>query len=153
MPRVSKRAHRRRREFKALHILQLKTGCDMFRDAFGDRGEEDWDAMQECWEQWKGKLLPWYISIHPGERPFAWWRFETDIPPDTDWWADDQESQTSYLWRHGLLTPEELKIVTGPDWDSDDYHRQYGGRPFVSLDGIRQWMRGEPYTVCRSPMV
>ena len=153
MPRVSKRAHRRRREYKELHILQLMTGHDMFNDAFGARGEEDWDAMRECWEQWRDVLLPWYIEIHPGERPFAWWRFETDVPWDTDWDDEEQESKVSYLWRHNLLTSKELEVVSGPDWDLNDYHRQCGGRPVVGLEGIRKWMRGEPYTVWRAPMV
>jgi len=155
MPRVSKRTHRRWQQHTACHISHLMSGHYVFPDiegGFGRHGEEDWSAMRECWEQWRDVLLPWYIEIHPGERPFAWWRFETGLPWEIDWWADDQESQTSYLWRHGLLTPEELKIVTGPDWDVDDYKRQHGGRPFVCLKGIRQWMRGDPYTVWRSSM-
>ena len=43
---------------------------------FFDQGAE----IRRAWEQHREYLLAQWISQHPGTRPWAWWRFDDEIP-------------------------------------------------------------------------
>ena len=78
MPRVKRRAHRRRTTWGQGHIIQLQTGHAYFRDeSFGNESRRtlDDDLMRAAWEELGDELLDDWITKSPGTRPYAWWRY------------------------------------------------------------------------------
>jgi hypothetical protein len=83
MPRVNRRPKRRRAGYDEHHIRHMLTGtyiCPGLGFATNPRGccgdDTDYKAMREAWELMRGELLAAFIAEHPGQRPFAWWRFD-----------------------------------------------------------------------------
>ena len=77
MPRVSRKNKRRRRpvEYTPRHLRELKTGlCDHFNDLFdGDL----FPPKTIAWAELRDELMPAFIAEHPGQRPYAWWLFDS----------------------------------------------------------------------------
>ena len=80
MPRVMRRAHRRRSEWTNPHRLQLLYGHDFLGDAFGDGDRFDADLAREAWGDLRQDLLADHIREHPGTRPWGWWTFDAREP-------------------------------------------------------------------------
>jgi len=58
----------------------LLTGCYLHLGCGFSTGrgrEVDYDAMREGWEVLRDTILPEFIAEHPGQRPFAWWLFDS----------------------------------------------------------------------------
>lgn len=156
MPRVSRKAKRRRAGYTEDEIRMLLKGYDFFGGTFGTtRRHGPWQtpAMKAAWEHLRSELLPEYIRNHPGQRPYSWWLYEAPerrqrvdgvqhpfddrvrkkrieevakhnpafpvtayelqfgiprcvMPGDI---GAEYESETAYLIRLNLLTPEERK--------------------------------------------
>ena len=78
MPRLRRRKHRRRTEYNEHHRSALLTGNAYFCfRTKGDLRNNDLVAMREAWEYLKDGLLPEFIEENPGERPWAWWEFDS----------------------------------------------------------------------------
>jgi hypothetical protein len=134
MPRVKKRT-KLRRDLTDHHVTQLLTGFDFFGDAFG-KGKPNLEDMRDAWDSLRDELLPKFIAENPGERPFAWWKFDAPEPRRQliHRYSDESkakvlehsgaedlrlllaaydnkpepEPELDYLKRNGLLTPTEL---------------------------------------------
>ena len=78
MPRIKKKAHRRRSEWTDQHRGQLITGFDHLGDAFGreDHGTLDMDRVRDAWADLGDELLAEHVREHPGTRPWAWWQID-----------------------------------------------------------------------------
>lgn len=79
MPRVRRRAKRRRTGYTDAHVYQLLSGHDFFGSAFGRDdlvSRCDLGAMREAWRELRAGLLADWIAEHPGTRPYAWWTFD-----------------------------------------------------------------------------
>jgi hypothetical protein len=145
-------------------LFCLRTG----KPGFG--GDREPAAL---WTEFRGDVLPEFISKHPGRRPWPWWMFDAPrledkgtgcfwegklqeprkllsgkgCPPwdagiaivpgyeyglPTQWVCSDEndpptfESQSSYLERHGLLTPAEKRYL--------DRHPELYGAEAVKYD-------------------
>jgi hypothetical protein len=74
-----------------------------------------------AWEVHRDELL---AREHiPGNRPAAWWDFESPEP------RDHREAEADQLQRLGLLTPDELAAFAAPrpaefDWEVPDDERR-----------------------------
>ena len=77
MPRVKRKAHRRRCEWTDLHRLQLLHGHDFLGDAFGNDEAFDADCARDAWNDLGDEVLAEHIREHPGTRPWGWWAFES----------------------------------------------------------------------------
>jgi hypothetical protein len=64
--------------------------------------------LEALWRAQRAVLLPQFISDHPGQRPYGWWRFDVGLNADLpggwwrDWWVEYRE-----LEARGLIAPEE----------------------------------------------
>jgi hypothetical protein len=83
MPRVNRRPKRRRAGYDEHHIrhllngVYLHDGCGFATKPRGYSGDPtDYDEMRRAWEELRHELLPRFIAEHPGQRPFAWWKFD-----------------------------------------------------------------------------
>ena len=82
MPRVRRRAKRRKAGYTDRHLAHLLKGHGFFDD-FGHDGPNsrcDWGAMRQAWEELRDDLLPAWIAENPGTRPYAWWAFDAPEP-------------------------------------------------------------------------
>jgi hypothetical protein len=64
------------------------------------------EELKSAWERARERMM---ASLSPGRRAAAWWEFEFDgrRPPYFE--------ERSFLWRRGLLTPEE-QITLEREW-------------------------------------
>jgi len=111
MPRIKKRAHRRRRviEYGNTHRRFLLTGRAFWHEDVepffqpspdGKGGAQvDGAAVEAAWRELEDELLPAFIHKNPGRRPWAWWAF--DAPEPT---------------RRVLRGVDVLKNPTTPEW-------------------------------------
>lgn len=129
MPKYLRRQHKR----LDTHLtLGLVTG----RFYFDFNGGRDVEAIRVCWEEHREHVLEDFINEHPGERPWAWWKFDSREPRRQlagaawleecpEWGKElvdgvprvappldpdnpvEYESQADYLERLGLLTVQE----------------------------------------------
>ena len=77
MPRIKRRAHRRKLVWGRGHTVQLQTGHSYFHDeSFGreDRGTLDIYLVRSVWVDLGPELLAQWIAEHPRTRPWAWWK-------------------------------------------------------------------------------
>ena len=78
MPRIKRRAHRRKLAWGKGHTDQLLSGHGYsFAENFGNesRGTLDEDLMRSAWEELGAELLDGWIAENPFSRPYAWWRY------------------------------------------------------------------------------
>ena len=83
MPRIKRRAHRRKLVWGRGHTVQLQTGHSYFEDeSFGreDHGTLDPEKVREAWADLGPELLEQWIAEHPGTRPWAWWHLAAPEP-------------------------------------------------------------------------
>ena len=80
MPRVKRKAHRRRRAWTDLHRLQLLHGHDFMGDAFGNDEAFDVDSARLAWSELRDELIAEWIAESPGSRPFGFWMFDAPEP-------------------------------------------------------------------------
>ena len=147
MPARRRNTPRQRQGFTVLHALQLCTGFDWFRAAYGER-PPDWAQLKADWADVGAELVALHVQHHPGSRPWAWWqldaperrrRVDGQPHPHDDgstpsmhaalWYGCPAhlmreshfdalyESQSAYLMRHGLLTSGEHRRLTPEDLD------------------------------------
>jgi hypothetical protein len=73
------------------------------------------DETKKLWEKLRDDILREHVKHQPTTRPWAWWQWEKPEPLRTVEDPEDCEprceSQSEYLIRLGLLTPEEKIIV------------------------------------------
>ena len=68
---------------------------------------DDPELWAQVWERCRAELLPRWIERNPGRRPEAFHAFDTDDLP-----AQEQgESETEWLFRCGLIEPDELEAI------------------------------------------
>ena len=72
MPRKL-RLKRRGSSWTAEHRKILMSGLDYF-DLFTDETEQ-----AACWRELKTEILPEFIAVNPGSRPWAWWEFDMPV--------------------------------------------------------------------------
>jgi hypothetical protein len=86
--------------------------------------------LHGLWDAHKASLLPRWVQRYPGTRPSCWWRWDAPREPlgTRPGWHDDgtlpeprrrQESQASYLKRHGLLLPGEARRLKAADFEPE----------------------------------
>lgn len=99
---------------------------------------DDLRPLQELWGEWGDAVMARWIAACPGSRPSAWWRWSArgprlrlggvgcpaasearlDLGVPADWLDIDPsdpprfESQSTFLKRLGLLTPDEARRLT-----------------------------------------
>jgi hypothetical protein len=85
----------------------LELGHNYFGDGFGP--DPDVDEMRAVWKQHRAELL---TEARPGNRPWAWWQFESPEPralsKDPRWLGSPLEHQTLQLLRMGEIGEVEL---------------------------------------------
>lgn len=60
--------------------------------------------VRAAWTEHRDRILPRFIEQHPGYRPWAWWRFESDE-------GAAPEDETAYLAEHDLLSLAEREAM------------------------------------------
>lgn len=107
------------------------------------------ETLQDLWEQHREGLRSEWIEARPGSRPFAEWlvdlipqhgerrltRFATGLDRQhwlrfgilhTDLTPPAQESEASYLDRHGLLSDQEREALGGEiETAEEEFQRKY----------------------------
>lgn len=134
MPRGIVRRAKARIVWTQAHRRQLLTGHDMFDTAFGRDDDIDTNEAFASWMELRGELLPSFIAMHPGRRPWAWWAFDASEPrrqltPGPKCWGPANsffgipsksnaplppgmfESELAYLERMNLLDPSEAAVL------------------------------------------
>jgi hypothetical protein len=102
---VKRRIGRGRRQgWSAVHRMQLRTGWDYLKNAFGEGDAFDHEAARACWEELRDDILAEWDR--PLSRPWAWWVFDRGIARPSG-----ASRQRAYLAEHGLLTPAERAMV------------------------------------------
>lgn len=81
MPSLRRRAKRKSEGYNEWHVLQLQEGFDLWGaagplGAFGNDDEFDEPAARAAWEILREQIMADWIAQHPGQRPWAWWRFD-----------------------------------------------------------------------------
>ena len=106
MPRVKRRAHRRRTAYGFGHVFQLFCGHDFARPpGFGD----DLDAMRTAWPILRADVFAYLEKRRAAGRtdmlrPWGWWEFETPEPRSGEEPRDEaDETEREQLRRLGLL--------------------------------------------------
>ena len=62
------------------------------------------------WSEHRDEILVPWVTMRPGTRPFAWWRY--DSPGARQRVGDGLlESEAAFLRRHGLLVPAERRAL------------------------------------------
>ncbi|MDZ4779595.1 MAG: hypothetical protein SGJ19_05025 [Planctomycetia bacterium] len=69
MPSIRRR-NKHRSQYTQLEYYAVASGHDFFGSF---KTEDDW---REAWQAMKDELLPAFIQQCPGQRPWAWWKFE-----------------------------------------------------------------------------
>jgi len=64
-----------------------------------------WAEAKRMWVQIREEALEQWAKQYPGNRPWAYWRFEQRMA------APPREEQRTWLQRHGLLTPSEKRVL------------------------------------------
>jgi hypothetical protein len=127
----ARRTRATRREYSAADVKMLLDGRWWGFTSFGpdtpDMTPRDKEARSEAarrawFELWQD-LLPLFIDVNPGCRPWAWWQWDAPEP------IGDGETEYDYLKRHGLLTPEETETLNG----------QPRERESITFAAIRDW--------------
>jgi hypothetical protein len=140
MARVNRRAKKRRDGYDEQHISQLLRGVALSPGCgFRTHGHEsDFDAMREGWEALRDTLLPEFIAEHPGERPYAWWKFDAPEPRqriDADQHPFDNPDRQCRV---------ELMAIDNPSFRDTAYETFYGRpRALVIEDDFAAKFEGE----------
>ena len=106
MPRVKRRAHRRRAAYGFGHVFQLFCGHDFARPpGFGD----DTGAMRAAWPTLRADVFAYLEKRRAAGRtdqlrPWGWWQFESPEPRSGEEPRDEtDETEREQLRRLGLL--------------------------------------------------
>ena len=109
MPRVKRRAHRRRAAYGFGHVFQLFCGHDFARPpGFG----ADAEAMRTAWPILRAAVFAYLEKRRAAGRtdqikPWGWWAYESPEPRSGEEPRDeDDESERDQLERLGLLEDE-----------------------------------------------
>jgi len=154
---VRKRGRRRSTAWHDGHITQLCCRWDYLHNAWGegtDRSpyvlgseEATLEDMERAYTVLRDQVMEGYSDQHPGKRPWGWWQFESEEPPDHSLPEPEQ------LERMGLLTEKELtKLHKAAHGVLNEFHyppfrREWGWWRFLSPHR-RNWSISETEQLC-----
>jgi hypothetical protein len=65
------------------HLMMLLNGRAFFQHLCPElfrNNALDLDAVRRLWDEFKRDILPRYITLKPGHRPWCWWQFDSPEP-------------------------------------------------------------------------
>jgi hypothetical protein len=86
--------------------MQLLTGFDYLKNAFGEDDTFDDAAARAAWQEMREEIMAEWLKTRPLSRPWAWWRYERSMDR-----PHGKSVQRRYLHGHNLLTPAERELV------------------------------------------
>jgi hypothetical protein len=95
----------------AVDFGRYRVSLTFKHDFFGDLGGviPRQDELKQAWRILRSSILDKFLLDHPqhaGRRPWGFWVFDLGMDEAPDW-----DAQERYLKQHGLLTPEEERVL------------------------------------------
>lgn len=93
---------RKRKDRRRSAVPPWAVEMDLDIGWLSDRNDEE---IRAAWEQYGAYMLAENAEHHPGQRPYAWWIFDKEVP------APDIHDQADALFDMGEMDAHEIERV------------------------------------------